>query len=108
MNKTVLSVVLASTLLAPMGSMAQQPTRQRPAPEPIQLPAEPVSERSPAVNLGTVGKKVAPGVFEVDPKALQGKRLVVSPQDQAGAQRTIICLGKWDGKTCRGLIIIIE
>ena len=74
----------------------------------INKPGEPpialhrVTEKSPTVNLTTVGKEVSPGVVEVDPNAIAGKRLVLP----AGGKTKNICLGKWTtlkaGPTCEG------
>ncbi len=61
-----------------------------------------VTEKSPTVDLTTVGKEVSPGVLEVDPNAIAGKRLVVP----GGGKAKNICLGKWSklkaGPTCEG------
>ena len=74
----------------------------------IEKPGEPkialhrVTETSPAVDLATVSKEVSPGVLEVDPNAIAGKRLMVP----GGAKAKNICLGKWitlrAGPTCEG------
>ena len=61
-----------------------------------------VTEKSPTVDLMTVGKEVSPGVLEVDPNAIAGKRLMVP----SGGKAKNICLGKWSklkaGPTCEG------
>ena len=74
----------------------------------INKPGEPpialhrVTEKSPTVDLTTVSKEVSPGVVEVDPNAIAGKRLVIP----SGAKTKSICLGKWitlkAGPTCEG------
>jgi hypothetical protein len=61
-----------------------------------------VTEKSPTVDLTTVGKEVSPGVLEVDPNMIAGKRLMVP----GGAKSKNICLGKWitlkAGPVCEG------
>lgn len=61
-----------------------------------------VTEKSPTVDLTAVGKEVSPGVLEVDPNAIAGKRLMVP----SGGKGKNICLGKWSqlkaGPTCEG------
>lgn len=103
MNKLVVPLAVAVALTLTTGGVAQQlPERRR----------EGVLPGSPVVNLQDVGKRVAPGVFEVNPEALKGRRLVISRQDretgQAQAKEIHICLGKWKGGRCEGVLIIIE
>lgn len=73
---------------------------EKPGSPPIALHR--VTEKSPSVDLMTVGKEVAPGVLEVDPNMIAGKRLMVP----GGAKSKNICLGKWitlkAGPTCEG------
>ena len=63
-----------------------------------------VNERSPTVDLRTVGKIVAPGVLEVNPDSIRGKRITVSDGGEAARH---LCIGKWDGaaQTCSGIYI---
>ena len=57
----------------------------------------------PAVQLRTVAREVAPDVFEVDPDAIKGKRLVVP--SGSGSGNWVACLGKWKGGECNGLYL---
>lgn len=61
-----------------------------------------VTARSAAVNIKAIGKEVAPGVFEVDPNAVRGKRLVAPRGDQA---LRFVCIGKWKNGECKGIYI---
>ena len=59
-----------------------------------------VNAKSPAVNLKAVGRKVAPGVLEVNPELVRGKRLILSSGSSDAAFK--LCIGWWDGKSCLG------
>lgn len=61
-----------------------------------------VTERSPVVDLKTAGKEVAPGVFEVDPASIRGKRLGLP---RGGQALRAICIGKWKAGECKGIYI---
>ena len=78
----------------------QKELLNKPGPPPIALHR--VTEKSPTVDLTTVGKEVAPGILQVDPNAIAGKRLVVP----SGGKSKNICLGTWvtlkAGPTCEG------
>lgn len=86
-------------------SDSQQPVERRVAEVTLPIQVGPVTEQSPAVSLSGVGKEVAPGVFEVDPNSIRGKRLVLPPSGGGTARH--ICIGKWDAqtKTCKGIYI---
>ncbi|MEW6210091.1 MAG: hypothetical protein AB1631_17120 [Acidobacteriota bacterium] len=64
--------------------------------------ADVVNAKSSALDLKTVGKEVAPGVLEVDPNAIRGKRLVFPRGNQTAR---IICIGKWKNGECKGIYI---
>ena len=93
-------LVAAVVLVYTSGASAQ--TERRPSEDTIQVGA--VNERSPAVDLKTVGKVVAPGVLEVDPGSVRGKRIKVSSGGE-GARHA--CIGKYDkaAGTCKGIYI---
>ncbi len=104
-----LSLIVAASALVYVGAAYSQ-TQKQPATEKqlINKPAEPpialhrVTEKSPTVDLTTVGREVSPGVLEVDPNMIAGKRLMVP----GGAKSKNICLGKWitlkAGPVCEG------
>jgi hypothetical protein len=54
------------------------------------------------VDLKVVGKEVAPGVIEVDPNSIRGKRLTVPRGNQTAR---FICIGKWKNGECKGIYI---
>jgi hypothetical protein len=63
-----------------------------------------VTKLSPAVTVQDVGKEVIPGVFQVDPRAIKGKRLVLAGSDpNAGIAVCIGSLSKLG--TCIGVYI---
>ena len=98
LNFRVSLFIVAAGLLVFAGAASPQST-ERVAGGTIQVGT--VTGRSPAVSLKAVGKEVAPGMFEVDPGSISGKRLTV-PHDQA--QRKI-CIGRWKDGECRGIYI---
>lgn len=62
--------------------------------------------KSPAIDLKTVSKEIVPGIFEVDPSSIRGKRLIV-PRDKSGENLSIkgICIGKYKNGECIGIYI---
>ncbi len=101
-NLGILFLMTALVLLASVGAARTQ-TERRPAESTIQVGD--TGERSPAVDLRSVGRKIAPGVLEVDPAAVRGKRIIVPTGNQTAEKHA--CIGKWDGvaKTCKGIYI---
>lgn len=109
MNLGRLFLMVAAGMLVCAGTASAQ-TEKQPATEKriINKPGEPpialhrVTEKSPAVNLTAVAKEGSPGMVEVDPNAIAGKRLVIP----SGGKTKSICLGKWitlkQGPTCEG------
>ena len=106
--KKLLTLALATTLLAAFAglSTAQQKAEEKRQPTGVEMKELPiqvgtVTEKSPAVTLKAVGKEVAPGVFEVDPSSIRGKRLTITP----GQTLKSICIGKWKAGECTGIYI---
>ena len=64
-----------------------------------------VTAGSPGVTLREVGKEVEPGIFQVDPDALRGRRLIVTNKEAA---QFAICIGVYRHGTCYGLSIWIK
>jgi hypothetical protein len=98
-----LFLMVAAGLLVYAGAAYPQTEKrilEKPGEPPIALHR--VTEKSPAVNLTAVGKEVSPGLFVVDPNAIQGKRLAIP----SGGKVKQICLGNWitttAGPTCEG------
>ena len=60
----------------------------------------------PKAPLNEVGKEVAPGVFQVDPKSIRGKLLVVTPG--AGVAQKGICIGVWTDGKCEGNYVTVK
>jgi hypothetical protein len=109
MNFGRLLPVVAAGMLAYAGTAYAQTEKQPPTEKQIiNKPAEPrialhrVTDKSAAVNLTAVAKEESPGMVEVDPNAIAGKRLVIP----SGGKTRHICLGKWialkAGPTCEG------
>jgi len=94
--------VAASAMLLIAGTANAQTERQSAAPATTVMQVGTVTERSSAVNLKTVGKEVAPGVLEVDPNSVRGKRFIIPRDDQAAR---VACIGKWKNGECRGIYI---
>jgi hypothetical protein len=60
------------------------------------------SSRSPAVSFRDVGKEVEPGIFQIDPTRVRGRRLILTDSGPAAA---VICIGRWVDGTCYGIYI---
>jgi hypothetical protein len=54
------------------------------------------------ITLDSVGKEVEPGIFQVDPRAVAGRRIVFSP---AAAPPQLICFGSWGNGICKGILV---
>lgn len=61
-----------------------------------------VTRGSPAVNLNAIGREVAPGVFEIEPSSIRGRRITV-PRGDLGAR--VVCIGRWKNGECKGIYI---
>jgi hypothetical protein len=61
-----------------------------------------VTKKSAAVNPKDIGKEVAPGVLEVDPDSVRGKRIMMTGGDQTARA---VCIGKWKNGECKGVYI---
>jgi len=103
MNFGRLLLMVAAGVLVYAGAAYPQTEKQtinKPGEPPIALHR--VTEKSPSVNLTAVGKEVSPGMLQVDPNAIAGKRLVIP----SGGKTKNICLGTWVttrlGPTCEG------
>lgn len=84
------------------------PTRPAVAAQSQRIPVGEVDPRSPSVALSKVGVQVAPGIVQVDPQALVGKRLTI---DQASRIGTVgACIGVYNKKKgkCFGIWIDFE
>jgi len=90
--------IVAAVVLVLAG--AANPQTERRQAEAIQVGT--VNEKSAAVNLKTAGKEVAPGVFEVDPASIRGKRLTIPRNDQSLRK---ICIGVMKKGECVGILI---
>jgi hypothetical protein len=97
MTNRILVLATAATLLLSGAAIAQ--TQRTPStPPPVNLP--------PAVSLERVGKQVSPGVYEVNPESVRGKRLVIEPMNQqVGGPPRRICIGKWRPPNCNGIYL---
>lgn len=84
---------------------AQVVEEERPVAQSIAIGR--VTLESPAIALSKVGKQVAPGVIQVDPGSISGKRLFIDPQSMRG--NVGICIGVYSKKrgACYGIWIDI-
>jgi len=64
-----------------------------------------VNAKSPTVDLREVGRRVAPGVLEVSPDAVRGKRLILSSGGPNAVIVGGICIGKMNEEGCKGIYI---
>lgn len=65
-----------------------------------------VNAKSPTVDLKAVGRRVAPGVLEVNPELVRGRRLILP--SGGGGEAIKVCIGLWDGSGgCLGIYIDI-
>jgi hypothetical protein len=78
-----------------------------PAPVPVNRAAADtgaVTSRSPAVSFKEVGKEVVPGIFQIDPARLHGRRLILTNSGTA----LVVCIGVYSEGTCYGIYIDIK
>jgi hypothetical protein len=103
LNFIKLFPIMAAAAVLVLASAANPQAAERRAPE-ASIQVGKVTERSPAVDLKAIGREVAPGVIEVDPSSIRGKRLILPP---VGGAARHLCIGKWDGaaKTCKGVYV---
>ncbi len=68
-----------------------------------------VGQKSRAVSVTTVGKEVAPGIYQVDPASIQGKRLIMPSTGSAATLVKVgVCIGVWHKKKQRCIGIWIQ
>ena len=96
-SKSLAALCILTSLFASAAD-AQQAERRLPE---ASVQVGTVTEKSQAVSLKAIGKEVAPGVFEVDPDAILGKRLTIP----GGQTRGTICIGRWENGVCTGILI---
>ena len=104
----VLPLVAAGLLAYAGAAYPQTEKRVIEAPKEAGIQMDKVSATAPTVNLTAVAKEVEPGIMEVDPASIRGKRLVLGAV--AGKN---VCLGKWtiqkrgttENKFCQGMWI---
>jgi hypothetical protein len=59
------------------------------------------NSRSAAVAFADVAKEVAPDTFQIDPRAVQGRRLVLGTTETGKR----VCVGAWRKDNCFGVYI---
>jgi len=92
-------IAIATVLSFPVTAIAQT-NRVPSSPPPVTV------RQPPAVSLERVGKQISPGVYEVNPESVRGKRLVIEPMNQqVGGPPRKICIGKWRPPNCDGLYL---
>ena len=96
-SKSLAALCILTPLFASAAD-AQQAERRLPE---ASVQVGTVTEKSQAVSLKAIGKEVAPGVFEVDPDAIRGKRLTI-PRGQTLKH---VCIGRWREPECKGIYI---
>jgi len=68
-----------------------------------------VGLQSRAVSVTSVGKEVAPGIYQVDPDSIQGKRLIMPATGSSAALVKVgVCIGVWHKKKQRCIGIWIQ
>ena len=68
-----------------------------------------VGKKSQAVSIRAVGKEVAPGIYQVDPESIKGKRLVMPATGSGTAFVKVgVCIGVWHKKKQRCIGIWIQ
>ena len=68
-----------------------------------------VGLESRAVSVTSVGKEVAPGIYQVDPDSIQGKRLIMPATGSSAALVKVgVCIGVWHKKKQRCIGIWIQ
>jgi len=68
-----------------------------------------VGLKSQAVSVISVGKEVAPGIYQVDPDSIKGKRLIMPASDSSASRVKVgVCIGVWHKKKQRCIEIWIQ
>ena len=88
----ILPIAIATVLSFPVTAIAQ--TERKPSNPPVSI-------NPPTVSLERVGKRVSPGVYEVNPEFIKGKLLLLPSTNT----NIVVCIGRWDPPVCRGIFI---
>jgi hypothetical protein len=93
-TKIVAAALLAAAVTSPVATRAGI----------LQLAGDAVlaERQAHGITLDSVGKEVSPGVFQVDPRAVTGRRIVFSP---TASPPQLICFGSWNGSICKGILV---
>lgn len=68
-----------------------------------------VGLKSRAVSVTSVGREVAPGIYQVDPESIKGKRLIMPDNGSSSALVKVgVCIGVWHKKKQRCIGIWIQ
>ena len=68
-----------------------------------------VGPKSRAVSVTSVGEEVAPGIYQVDPDSIKGKRLIMPDSGSSSALVKVgVCIGVWHKKKQRCIGIWIQ
>ncbi len=102
---SIVSLGAAGELLAQGPARATQMTVQ----EAQVISVAEVGLRSPAVSVTEVGKEVMPGIYQVDPAKIKGKRLIMPATGSAATLVKLgVCIGIWNKKKQRCIGIWIQ
>ena len=104
----LLSIVTLGATGELLAQESTKPTRMAVQQTQVITVAE-VGPKSRAVSVTAVGKEVAPGIYQVDPASVQGKRLIM-PSSGSGAAlvKVGVCIGVWSKKKQRCIGIWIQ
>ena len=102
---SIVTLGVAGELLAQESTTATRMTVQK---AQVITVAE-VGLKSPAVSVTSVGKEVAPGIYQVDPASIKGKRLIMPTTGSAATLVKVgVCIGVWSKKKQRCIGIWIQ
>jgi len=107
----IVTLGAAGELLAQDSTKATKATKatRMAVQEPQVISVAEVGIKSPTVSIRAVGKEVAPGVYQVDPKSIQGKRLLMPTAGSGTALVKVgVCIGVWHKKKERCIGIWVQ
>jgi len=106
---SIVTVGAAGELLAQDSTKATTTATRMAVQEAQVISVAEVGLKSRAVSVTSVGREVAPGIYQVDPDSIKGKRLIMpSGGSSATLVKVGVCIGVWHKKKERCIGIWIQ